>query len=423
MSPRPTPLFARLTLLGTLPLLALGACGGETERTGTDTPQVVDRAPLLRDSAGVHVRTHPAGALDVMWAVDPTPVVRLDGSQGGLEPFHLIASMTFESDSTFLLGEMAMTRLRRFTVGGDLLGTIGRPGEGPGEFGAMNALGFIGDSLVVFDSRWARISVFSPEREFVRTIALEPGEFGQRSRFQGLLADGRILSATYTAGTEPVWVIHDPSGRPLTEVESEIPPPELTMRLLGPGGGGANEPITPLLPVPRLVPVGQRLVSVAGDSWTIESLGLDGSLLAIDRIDLPVPAFTEPMRAAWRDRMETGLDPDNPNAEALRRMWAEAVMPEALPVLGGGRAVGGAPTVIEDDVGRLWVSAYSADDPIQTWLLFGQDRLQGQVELPEGMELHAVQGDLLLGVQLDDLGIQTAVIYRLGEAPPSMDRR
>ena len=419
----PVTLPARLTLLCATSMLGLGACAGDTDGAGAGLPEVADRAPLVRDSAGVEVRIHPAAALDVIWDVDPTPVIRLDGSEGGLELFHLIASMTFESDSTFLLGEMAMTRVRRFTLGGDLVATIGRPGEGPGEFGALNALGFVADSLVVFDSRWNRISVFGPARAFARTTTLEPGRFGQRSRFQGLFADGRILSSTHPAGTEAVWVVHDPSGRALSRVDGVSPPPEMVMRLLGPGSSGAGEPMTPLLPVPRLVVVGRGLVSVPGDSWDVEWRTIDGLLLGIDRVDLPVPAFTEPMQVAWREGMEAGLDPDNPNAEALRRMWAEAVMPETLPVLGGGRAIGGAATVIEDDMGRLWVSTYSADEAIQTWLLFGQGRLQGRVQLPEGMELHAVQGDLLLGVQVDDFDVQYAVIYRLGHARPSVRER
>jgi hypothetical protein len=60
--------------------------------------------------------------------------------------------------------------IRVFDPSGNLVRTIGRKGGGPGEFRRMLRSGFVGDSLWVYDGDARRLTVFSPEGRYVRSV-------------------------------------------------------------------------------------------------------------------------------------------------------------------------------------------------------------------------------------------------------------
>jgi hypothetical protein len=55
--------------------------------------------------------------------------------------------------------------------------TIGRPGRGPGEFQALLTAQAYGDSLAAYDFADARLSIFSADGRFVRSLSLSRREF------------------------------------------------------------------------------------------------------------------------------------------------------------------------------------------------------------------------------------------------------
>jgi hypothetical protein len=61
----------------------------------------------------------------------------------------------------------------RFEADGTPVGTFGRAGEGPGEFGNIARITFVEDSLLVWDRGNARLSVFDSNLELHRTMPLE----------------------------------------------------------------------------------------------------------------------------------------------------------------------------------------------------------------------------------------------------------
>ncbi|WP_419164596.1 6-bladed beta-propeller [Candidatus Palauibacter sp.] len=66
------------------------------------------------------------------------------------------------------------TEIKVYEADGAFRKTIGREGEGPGEFRGINGV-VVGsaDSLLVLDRLGMRMSVFSPDHEFVRSVPLE----------------------------------------------------------------------------------------------------------------------------------------------------------------------------------------------------------------------------------------------------------
>ena len=83
-----------------------------------------------------------------------------------------------------------------------------------------------------------------------------------------------------------------------------------------------------------------------------------------------------------------------------------------IPSFGNGSPLLGPTAVLDDDAGRIWIAEYPATAP-QRWFVFEHGGgLAGHVTLPDGFELEAVRGDLLLGVGRDDFDRQTAVVLR-----------
>ncbi len=94
-------------------------------------------------------------------------------------------------------------QVRVHSASGQFVGTIGRPGEGPGEFKSVGVMGWVGDTLWVLDFGLYRYSYFSPDGEFLRSVTV-PVDLGSTPderppRPIGMLTDGTILA------TPPAW--------------------------------------------------------------------------------------------------------------------------------------------------------------------------------------------------------------------------
>ena len=72
-------------------------------------------------------------------------------------------------DGSLLVGQPEDRTVMLLSRDGDVVGRVGREGEGPGEFRWISALGWRGDSLWVSDIRGRRITVFNSQLEVVRT--------------------------------------------------------------------------------------------------------------------------------------------------------------------------------------------------------------------------------------------------------------
>lgn len=84
------------------------------------------------------------------------------------------ALAALDSEGRIYLRGNFSTHVHVYDAEGRYLTTLGREGEGPGEFEGIN--GFVvgpADSLFVFDALLMRLSVFSPQLDFVRSAVLQ----------------------------------------------------------------------------------------------------------------------------------------------------------------------------------------------------------------------------------------------------------
>jgi hypothetical protein len=66
----------------------------------------------------------------------------------------------------------------RFRATGEFIATVGRRGEGPGEYGAVRAVSIAGDTLFTYDSRLNRRSMWTLDGRYISADAIPPVLFG-----------------------------------------------------------------------------------------------------------------------------------------------------------------------------------------------------------------------------------------------------
>jgi hypothetical protein len=108
---------------------------------------------------------------------------------------------------------------------------------------------------------------------------------------------------------------------------------------------------------------------------------------------------------------------------AVLAKWSEGVEPEVRSYLAEyGRTHPRADQfpayerLIADQTGRLWVQDYvkdHEDDGLRRWVVFSPDGEQAlaRATLPASLELKEIGDDWVLGVEKDDLGIESIVLY------------
>ncbi len=394
---------------------------------------------IATDSSGITIRSTPAGALDLeAYRRSPSPSLRLDGTADGGEPFHAIGALAFGPDGSIAIAERGEMRVRIHARDGRRRRTVGREGQGPGEFGALNGLGFRGDSLLVFDSRWFRISVFDGEGVFVRQV--EPrGPWGTRHRWASLAPDAGILTRARRPDADLLWGLHDFEGepiRPLPELPPIAPP---TLVMLGPSGASSQptEPLRIFGARPGAGPFGAGFASFAGPTHEVRIHGIDGALREIWRVvesgdrgaegggrgaeggdrgaESGGRVVTDTDIAAARQRALRSVDPER--RPAMERRWSTVESPERFPALGSaqGFAFTAPPEILESETGELWVHGYPTNpDSRRIWWVFGRDgALRGSVSFPPRFELHAVGAAGALGIELDDFDVERVVLFAL----------
>ena len=143
-----------------------------------------------------------SGQTPARWNLEPE--LRIGG--GNADPHYElnpIREITIGPDGSIYVTQAGDQALRVFDAQGKYLRTIGRKGEGPGEFTGLGGVGFIGDTLYVTDFRQRRITLFRPDGTLISTIVAEPAPSGParpdayfRPTPSTLLSDGSVFAGS-----------------------------------------------------------------------------------------------------------------------------------------------------------------------------------------------------------------------------------
>lgn len=157
-----------------------------------------------------------------------------------------------------------------FDASGRFLATIGRQGQGPGEFSARPLLTFAAnDSLVAMDNSTRRLSVFAPSYTFARSVPIPLRASEITATPTGAIVVATPIEPRQQAG-EPIHLF-DSRGRELMSFGSGDARPGLggyfdRQRLLGPGTGAIWSSRMNAYSVQKWNPAGQLLLTITREA-------------------------------------------------------------------------------------------------------------------------------------------------------------
>jgi hypothetical protein len=393
-------------------VVALAACG---EGGGPPVDPV-----SVRDSAGVRIVVHDASApVPAQWTVAAEPTIRIGAVDDPDQQLSNVRGGRVLGDGRIVVADGGSASLRFFGPDGRFEGSVGAPGEGPGEFAGLRALAAApGDSLYAYDSRLRRLSVFGPDGTYVRSFRLAvDGERGQ-GVFAAAFDDGTILvqgfanagggempegryvprSALYHYGSTGELLDSVPVVR---EGDSYIEPVEF------PGGMGIWF-TTPLFAHGTHVDAGPVLYVARTRGPSLEIRAPGGELRTRVRtrgLDLEV---TPERTARQREALLAAVE-DEEERIRVRNALDEMPVPDSMPAFAA---------LAVDDAGRAWLRAFQpegdeAPGPWR-WTVYERDGVPvATAETPAGVRPLHIGRSSFLGLARDELDVEYVQLHAL----------
>lgn len=377
----------------------------------------------FRDSAGVRIAENPSpddSANLVWWGLEGP---QLDvGGEAVTDEYALfrVGAAARLGDDRFVVANGGSSDLRFYDLAGRHVATIGREGEGPGEFRNIGLLlPGPADSLTVYDGALRRFSVISPNPAFAREFRFS--DVASVSRVIGRTAAGEYVG--YPAGVrgspdefpnglsrpDQVITLHDETGAVIDTIGT-FAGPERVINVRQRNGEIVSIEIgtPPFARNSSFVLAGDALWVGTQDGPELRRYGLDGSLDLILRTGRQaVPVTDEHVNALIEQRLE-----DAPSDAHARIRAGYETMPrfEFVPPYGSVQA---------DAAGRLWVADYANPlAPAGRYTVYGEDGgILARIILPERFRPLDIGGDWILGTELDELDVEHLRLYRIVESP------
>lgn len=379
-------------------------------------PGPTERAASVRDSAGVRIVESSAAAVET-WTVADTSAVEIGRATGPpARQLDRVRAARILSDGGIAVADGGTRELRAFGPDGEHRFTVGGEGPGPGEFRSLDGLEVLdGDTLVVWDRRSARLSLFGPGGELARTVTADGlrGETVDPGGLVGVLPDGafvvhrgfapgEVLSASGVTRLAAPVVRVGPEGAGVDTLAR--PPGPAQYVTTTSGGEGVIRTDVLLAAVPHVEVGAGRIYVVDGGRGEIRVLRPDGTLEALIRC-------RHARRAARERDVEAAIERRVAEVparvrEPLRRRLEETPARDTLPAISD---------LLVDSTGDLWARQFTRD-PDQTgrwWVFDGRGRLRAAVRTPPGLRVEAVGRDRVIGVHEGGLGVERIRIHRL----------
>jgi hypothetical protein len=391
-------------LIGAVCVLATDACVGYDSSASTASsvggPAIVENVERLWTDTEV-------------WRVGDDPAVVI-GVQSG-DPryqFAQIAGAAWLQDGRIVVADAGDKEVRYFEADGTHLLTVGREGEGPGEFVNLSLAGTVGDTVIAWDSRQNRLTVVGPRGEIERVVPLSRSDGGSIApRVLGVLSDGNLIASFPTALSRipadgevlrdslRLWHFDYRSGQRRLIVN--MPSFEAVY--------WRGEPYQSLLITlaPKWTIHADQIYIAPATAPEIDVFGLDGTL----RLRARRAVSLEPTSTADKELIQRiARQQAQPDAEDVTGAMAHLPIPEHLPPYD---------RLIVDEEGNIWARRFrSPSDPDwrrpYPWTVFRPDGvLLGEVEIPSQLDVREVRSGAILGVWSDELGVDYVRVYPL----------
>ncbi|RMH12306.1 MAG: hypothetical protein D6701_13690 [Gemmatimonadetes bacterium] len=402
-------------LLAALGLFVTTVAG--CERTSPASDGLPMASVERRDSAGVEiveVGALPEDALARGWSLADEPALVLGGIDAGdAYQFFQVSGARLLPDGRLVVVSRGAKDVRVYAPDGTPLAVHGGPGEGPGEFQAPQLLGMRGDSLVVFDTPLARVSLVHPDDGVVRTFQVHPEGVGYPIG-QGLVAGRAVLigggaSFSSSDGGMPSGLLRPPSTYVSVDFDGreavrygDFPTFEMWAEVRDGGFSATSLPFG----LVTVVAVGDLFCLSTSEAYEVRCWDVEGRLVRVLRVDRPRRPVGGPAIDAYRHALLEDAESEEAGRAALQRM-RDMPLPDRMPALGA---------LAFDDLGNLWVMDYRprGEAGPNRWTVFAPDGAPiGRVATPDGFQPTQVGEDFVVGVGRDELGVERIEVRRL----------
>jgi hypothetical protein len=403
-------------------LLLTTAAGSGCVGYSSDLPRAT-----LADSAGIRIVAYDLTGVEVPTyrevAEHDLQIGTLDGEPEYV--FSRIPSLAVADDGSILVSDGVAQELRVYDARGRYQRTIGRRGEGPGEFAsAPTIVALAGDTLIAFDGRSLRLTSFTMTGDLIGETPLRSEAVGRPQSVVRLNDGSYLVRSPWTSpGSETssydlrldidsVVVTHANAGGGFLD----------TVRVMAGAPTARSVEVTGSLFRTRQAPTpyGTRAFVLASESGVVLAHNQEFILELVDdddRILLRVRGVDHPATASEiRSRHEADLREDLGEGEIdpfVLRINLD-FLPDRLPAF---RSI----VVAESD--DIWVSLSEFDASAgYDWLVFSPSgELRGAVHTPPDLQVFHVESDHLVGVVFDELEVPYVRRYPLAE-PAEADR-
>jgi hypothetical protein len=375
----------------------------------------------VRDSAGIRVientriPTRPTASVAA-----PRLALTIGEASAGdtLYEFARIAGAKRLSDGRVAVLDQRVGRLRYYDSRGRHLLSIGRFGEGPGDFRSPTGLCYLaGDSLLVYNATTQTpVEVFGPRGLYVRSFraSVTPAFFHACNPSGAMLLQiasrpMRLLQARAWSDSARLVLVHRDDS--VVVDVGAFPTREMFQTRVDGRPGRAAVPFERRL----LAELWDDRVAVStGHAHELRVYGSNGVLTSIIRWQAPRAAVTPALIREREETVAARLRRSRPDEEGRRDPLNTAAVPypDSLPAHGA---------LVVSRTGDVWVRRYHPWDAgtrfrgvksATTWDVFSREgRHLAAVDLPWFLTVLDIGHGYLIGKWVDTLGVQSIRLY------------
>ena len=353
-------------------------------------------------------QTTPRNQIPSRWVIAPKPSISIGAVEGApAYLFSQIVGVTRLSNGSIVVADRGSHQIRFFDNAGQHLKSVGRQGQGPGEFEHMRALLRCGgDSIFAFDLHWDQ-KVYTPGGRLVREQRLTLPTSGFRSPYElGCSSRGMFVAQAWSPQVlQPQHEFYRTSARIFIltrdgNIAADLGDFPNSERLSSTRG---NRPH----PFGRqtAIAIGRDRVYVGTaermEVWTYDFAGKRGNPFLGPSPDLTIRPVH--LAAYLEERVATVDDSIKPR---LRREIPRMPLPSSFPAYTSLRL---------DSMENLWVERFPRPGELQrSWLVFSRaGHVIAEVIAVKGLRVLDIGNDYVLGVHTDDDGVERVQLHAL----------
>jgi beta-lactamase regulating signal transducer with metallopeptidase domain len=356
----------------------------------------------------------PAPSRQSTWRIDPEPIFDVGAKgQDTLDSFDEVVGSARLPNGDVVVADGKNLALRYFAPTGRFRRSVGRRGDGPGEFQRIRRMLHCGDSLYVMQLDTGQWSVFSKDGAFARTFTLAMPRSGSEYPYNSQCnRSGLVISHDWAWRTEPApgnfrvmvpfW-ISNPDGSIKTRL-GDFPGDDRFTTLDREGRPSGAGPL-PLGKQPVLGLGRERAYIGSADSFAIVIYDLVGKPVGmIRKPNVDVRTTAADIERFWT--LDTAGKSDADRGLQVKDL-KDAVFPKTIPAYA---------SLIVDSDDNVWVQSYPRPaEKASHWAVFSSAGAAiASIDLPANLNVTEVGHDYVLGISLElPDGVHHVKVFRL----------